>query len=258
MDVDKFVKEYQSDLAPPAPTIAPNTSLHRAVPIRAPAVGSDVGVPFLLALASAIVTFASVGIIALALSWSIGVPGVAAGVVLAVVWFWRLKNWESLLWATERITGVDINRDGEIGEPGPSRRTVQLEISSPDEPGSIRYLNIPDPLFAKLPGVALKLSAGTPFSEAAMTGKGRPLSRSEFHQLRDLFMGRGVVAWKDERHPTLGIEFTSYGKRVIRQMAELADSTADSTTPLRMRTPRGTKSLPAQSNRGAGEEWDDE
>jgi len=252
MDVDKFVKEYQSEIAPTAPTIAPGTSLRRDVPIRSPSVAADVGVPFLLALASATVTFAAVGIVAIALRWSVGVPAVAAALALFLVWFWRLMKWESLLWATERITGVDLDRDGEVGEPG--RRTVQLEISNADEPGSLRYLNIPDALFAKLPGVALKLAAGTPFSEGAMTGKGRPLSRSEFHQLRDLFMERGVVAWKDERHPTLGIEFTSYGKRVIRQMAEL------STTPPRMRTQRGTKSLPAQSSRGAGEEedWDDE
>jgi len=254
MDVDKFVKEYQSDLAPPAPTIAPGSSLQRDVPIRAPAVGADVGVPFLLALASAIVTFASVGIVALALSWSIGVPGVAAGVVLAAVWFWRLKNWESLLWATERITGVDINRDGEIGEPGPGRRTVQLEISSPDEPGSIRYLNIPDPLFAKLPEVAHRvIMSRTPFSQAAMTGKGRPLSRNEFNDLRDLFVARGVATWRDGEHPQRGIEFTPFGLSLMRKLIDNQDAAY-----VRMRTPRGTKSLPAQSSRGAGEEWDDE
>ena len=253
-DMDHVIEEIRHDLTPQVPPIAPGTSMKRAVPIRAPAVGADVGVPFLLALASALVTFCAVGIVAIAAHWSVGVPAIAASLALFLVWFWRLIKWESLLWATEELFNADFDRDGSVGEPGPSRRTVQLEITTPDEPGSIRYLNIPDALFAKLPGVALKLVAGTPFSEGAMTGKGRPLSRSEFHQLRDLFMERGVVAWKDERHPTLGIEFTIYGKRVIRQMAEL------STTPPRMRTQRGTKSLPVHGSRGAGEEegWEDE
>ena len=62
-NLDQTIREYRDSLAPPPPSIAPGTSLRRDVPIRAPAVGADVGVPFLLALASATVTFISVGVV---------------------------------------------------------------------------------------------------------------------------------------------------------------------------------------------------
>ena len=257
MDVDKFVKEYQSEIAPTAPTVAPGTSLRRDVPIRSPSVAADVGVPFLLALASATVTFAAVGIVAIALRWSVGVPAVAAALALFLVWFWRLMKWESLLWATERITGIDLDRDGAVGEPG--RRTVQLEIVRPDQPGMFQYLNMPEELFAKLPEVANRLiNSGTPFSQSAMTGKGRPLSRNEFNELRDLLVARGAAQWRDEDNPTRGVDLTPYGKAVMRKL--ITDSATDGTTHVRMRTQRGTKSLPAHGGRGAGEEedWDDE
>jgi len=254
MDVDKFVKEYQSEIAPTAPTVAPGTSLRRDVPIRAPSVAADVGVPFLLALASATVTFAAVGIVAIALRWSVGVPAVAAALALFFVWFWRLMKWESLLWATERITGVDIDRDGKVGEPG--RRTVQLEISNPEKPSGLQYLNVPEEMYPKLIEVASRvIMSSTPFSQATMTGKGRPLSRNEFNDLRDLFVARGVAVWRDENHPQRGIRFTPYGMSVMRRLLE-----KESAAYARMRTQRGTKSLPAHNSRGAGEEedWDHE
>ena len=80
-----------------------------------------------------------------------------------------------------------------------------------------------------------------------MSGGGRPLSKSEFHQLRDLFFARGLARWRNEQHPTQGIELTTYGKSVMRRVRE------ERTTHARIRTQGVPAALPA----GTVGEWDD-
>ena len=111
--------------------------------------------------------------------------------------------------------------------------------TNPDN-NNLQYLQLPEHLFDKLPMIAHLLTAGKPFSEGAMTGSGRPLSRSEFHQLRDVMFDRGLARWRDERYPTQGVELTGMGKSVMRKAAER-------TTHARIRTPRTPAALPSYS-----------
>lgn len=188
---------------------------------------------------------------ALLVCWGLKLPAdgalVAGGLVTstcALYAFWRI--WDDRIYmAIETITGRDWNDDGYIGAPQEGRM-VKIEISNPDD-NSLQYLQIPEVLFQKMPMIAHLLRAGKPFSEGAMSGSGRPLSRSEFHQLRDVMFDRGLAAWRDPEHPTLGVVLTVRGKGVMRQLAEL------STTPLRIPTQGSQKVLPA---RAVGE-WGD-
>ena len=124
--------------------------------------------------------------------------GLAGLLMIACVLFafWRFFA-DELYMAVEVITGQDWNHDGFIGAP-PEPRLVTLEITNPDN-NNLQYLQLPEHLFDKLPMIAHLLTAGKPFSEGAMTGSGRPLSRSEFHQLRDVMFDRGLARWRDER-----------------------------------------------------------
>jgi hypothetical protein len=165
--------------------------------------------------------------------------------VCALYAFWRV--WDDRIYmAIESITGHDWNQDGFVGEPPPPR-TVTIEITNPNN-NNLQFLQIPEPLFDKLPMIAYLLRAGKPFSEGAMCGSGRPLSRSEFHQLRDVMFDRGLATWRNPDHPTLGVILTAHGQSVMRRAEEL------STTPPRMSTQGSAKVLPA--NTGAGE-WGD-
>ena len=173
------------------------------------------------------------------------VGGLVILLILAINYFMQWKK--ELLWAFEKITGRDWNKDGFEGEPQ-KPRVVSIEITNPDD-NNLQYLQIPEALFQKLPMIALLMKAGKPFSEGAMTGTGRPLARSEFHQLRDILFERGLAAWRNPDHPTSGVELTVRGKGVMRQVAEL------STTPPRMRTQGSQKVLPANTD-GEGEYYD--
>jgi len=188
-----------------------------------------------------------VGIIVLAgtalICWGFQIPVrgalVAGGLVMstcALFAFWRV--WDDRIYMSiETIIGHDLDGDGFIGTPP---RMVNIEISNPND-NNLQYLQIPETLFEKLPMIAHLLRAGKPFSEGAMCGTGRPLSRSEFHSLRDVLFDRGLATWRNAEHPTLGVILTARGKSVMRQAEEL------STTPPRMRTPRQQKVLPREA-----------
>ena len=191
-----------------------------------------------IGLAAYIATFLiCLGIDELSVRWAAIVGGLTILIILAINYFMQWKM--ELLWAWENITGRDWNQDGFKGEPQEAR-VVQIEISNPDN-NNLQYLKIPEALFEKLPMIAHLLRAGKPFSEGAMCGSGRPLSRSEFHSLRDVLFDRGLATWRNAEHPTLGVILTARGKSVMRQAEEL------STTPPRMHTPRQQNVLPAQS-----------
>ena len=181
--------------------------------------------------------------ICLATGWNkAGALGVAGVVMIACVLFafWRTFA-DQIYMGIETITGHDLNNDGFVGAP-PEPQIVTIEITNPDN-NNLQYLQIPDDLFQKLPMIARMLKSGKPFSEGAMTGSGRPLSRAEFHRLRDVFFERGLARWRDEKYPTQGVELTPWGKSVMRQLYELPDRT----THVRMRTPREPAALPEYS-----------
>jgi hypothetical protein len=175
--------------------------------------------------------------------WGLKVPAagalVAGGLTMstcALFAFWRI--WEDRIYqGIETIIGHDLDGDGFVGQPP---RTVSIEISNPDN-NNLQYLQIPETLFEKLPMIAHLLRAGKPFSEGAMCGTGRPLSRSEFHSLRDVLFDRGLATWRNPEYPTRGVILTARGKSVMRQAEEL------STTQVRMRTPRQQKVLPREA-----------
>ena len=165
--------------------------------------------------------------------------GIASLIMLACMLFAFYRFFaDELYMAVEVITGQDLNDDGFIGPP-PEPRIVTLEITNPDN-NNLQYLQLPEHLYEKLPMIAHLLTAGKPFSEGAMTGSGRPLSRSEFHQLRDVMFDRGLARWRDERYPTQGVELTGMGKSVMRKAAER-------TTHARIRAPRTPAALPSYS-----------
>ena len=73
-----------------------------------------------------------------------------------------------------------------------------------------------------LTALARGLSAGKPFSEAEWTGTGKPFSRGEhgtFTKLREAFIDRGIMAWKDPEVPTLGMEPTKAGWALFRHLS---------------------------------------
>jgi len=109
---------------PPAETwqVAPGTEAERAAPSRAANLASDLLVP----LGQALVTGGLLAGLAvfllgeLAPGWDVNRWKVWAALALgisAVAWLLLLGQTRRLLWSLERVTGLDLDRDGQAGEP---------------------------------------------------------------------------------------------------------------------------------------------
>lgn len=127
-------------------------------------------------------------------------------------WPERLEIYDALLWV-EEITGMDIDGDGEIGEPPANR--VEVEIQEKGIPREIDTLDI-DPL--KLRELArLVVLGGESFSErtAAKAGMSRD---EEWVPLRNKLVDRRWAAWKVPGSPTQGVTLKPKGEAILEAL----------------------------------------
>ena len=130
-------------------------------------------------------------------------------------WQWadRSNYYDGLLWAAERLTGLDINGDDQIGQP-----TIRAEVKvgrnwkyaalphDPDNPGSLTDF------------VRDVEKRTVTFSEegAIQSGYGKTL----FKKLRDGLIKDNFAYWKDEDNHRLGLVFTPSGRALMRSIAD--------------------------------------
>lgn len=127
-------------------------------------------------------------------------------------WPERLEIYDALLWI-EEVTGIDIDGDGEVGEPTANR--VEVEIQEKGIPREIDTLDI-DPL--KLRELArLIVLEGRSFSErtAAEAGMSRD---EEWIPLRDKLVSRRWAAWKVLGSPTQGVTLKPKGEAILEAL----------------------------------------
>ena len=193
------------------------TSFYRPDPLR-----DGVAVPGL----QAAITGAVCGLAALAITaWfelpAWGIAGTVAAVATAGAWLSYRGRWQ---WLLERITGADLNADGYIGKPEPQQAPalsapIRVEVSR-DEGRAVDFIDLPYP--EKLPALAAGLLAGRQFAQTSWVGAGQLFSRSEFDQVRDTMIERGLAAWKNPEAKAQGVTLTAAGRAVMRRLANLS------------------------------------
>ena len=121
-------------------------------------------------------------------------------------------------WLIEKIAGADLNKDGFIGRPEPPApaESVRIELIQ-DQGRKGDYIDLPYP--DKLPALAAGLLAGRTFNQTAWTGRVGIFSRSEFDQVRDTLIERGLACWKNPEARAQGVELTGAGRAVMRRLA---------------------------------------
>lgn len=226
-------RPYRSDAAT-IPLSQPGLS--RDVPTNLPSIDTHVKIPFRQTVISGLLD-APIGI-AIGLGIGLGVAGMAdaasqdsftlAAYILitgtggaiggAVAFCWtargewpkRLREYDALLWV-EEITGLDLNGDGEIGEPTESE-TLKIEIH--DQSGRTRLLlelNTDRERFSELARLVMVVNEG--FSEE--TAKKAGYTRKEWEEIRDNLIDLGVAAWKDKKHHKQGCYLREDGYRIF-------------------------------------------
>jgi hypothetical protein len=142
-----------------------------------------------------------------------------------IAWFFFVNEWRAMVWQTENFLHRDIDGDGYQGQPAPPQ-TVRVEMLRDAVDGPYPQTQIAELPTSKekMTDLARGVLGGTPFSEPQWSGAGALFSRNEFRQVRDVFLSRGWVRWKDDRYPQQGLELSPAGKAVMRTFASEAHS----------------------------------
>jgi hypothetical protein len=171
-----------------------------------------------------------VGLAVVGLAWAGGAAKVWLwGVVSwtlcqAAAWLWLLSRWASLIIPLERLTGWDLNRDGQIGEALPPP-FVKIILDQPLPGGNDHSIiaNVPC-VQSKLIELASGIMRGEPLSEEAWCGSGKPFSKDEFKAVRAELVKRKMLAWRNPSAPAQGLIVTMAGLAAFRYFSSLSSS----------------------------------
>ena len=180
-----------------------------------------VGIP----LVQSIVTGTLCAMTATALCWALEWPeagkiGIVGGLLVTTgMWGMSLRGWMRRI---ERVLGVDLNGDGYIGTP-PQAYTeppapIRVEVQS-EQGRHTDILDLPaEP--EKLKQLGAALAAGETFTVARWTGPAGLFSRSQYEQLRQEFINRGILRQAGQA-ANQGYCLSSKGRAVMRGFASM-------------------------------------
>jgi hypothetical protein len=156
--------------------------------------------------------------------FALGGIGLIGGV--AYTWFGRAGHYDALLWRVEEITGLDINRDGDVGEP--LERRVTLEVFHKDERGSVIRTQIPElhrditlDLFARW---CVNIAGGwREIKEDDWVGRGKPFNKTAYREMLATLAEIGVIK-KDGDHTNAKWVVTPGQAHTLGRWAQLCEA----------------------------------
>lgn len=170
-------------------------------PARPPSFESDVLVPSVQAAFTAIAAAICAGVLAWALGWHVRAVAVTFGLVLAGAWLWRMRVADGLLWEVERLTGRDVNHDGQIGRPGlpvlvnPWQARQEVTRAQVDEDAQHERQEL-------VAFVHRCYTVGC--SEGAHGVKASGPDRETYVKHRDVLLSLGIAQWRNVDRPRAG------------------------------------------------------
>lgn len=149
------------------------------------------------------------GTVAMLAGASFWTYGLLAGSISGLLAWWAaLASWRDAIYATSPPL-----------QPA-AVETVRLQVLDLDSPQQAwgAWLNLPiQPEAAK--EALILLASGKDLSMGALTGRGNPLSRSEFVALRDALIDAGLAYWINPRSHSQGCGLSVGGRAVLRRYA---------------------------------------
>lgn len=189
-------------------------SAREYAPRRWPGVTPDVVTPLL----QAVVTGLLLAMIATGVLWGVfelafaQTFGVSFCVSVTLAWFWRLGVVTETLWDVEERTGLDLDRDGVVGRPGP--QTVRLEIVRGNHTQYVDIDGLEDS--RRLRTLAI-LALTNRLSERAVNRE-FGWSRDRWVGVRDGLVERKWAKWDGDPGSTQGIIFTDEGREIMQEV----------------------------------------
>lgn len=164
---------------------------------------------------------AALGVIASLAGWPKPWAWAGAGFVLFSALAWLLLMGRSLR-VIEQALGVDIDRDGFIGQPlivSGAPLVDRVELQQADGLAGER-LTLPVNR-EQMIAASVAMVEGANFGHN-LSGPGQPFSRSDFESLRDLLIRRGYAKWVSTHARNRGVYLTGKGQALVKGYASLA------------------------------------
>jgi len=200
--------------------IAAGAEYERRRPSRPATLESDVFVPGLQALITGVTAGVCVGTLVAVADWphlaaTIGM-GVAAG-AMGATWLVLLGTHRKLLWEIERVSGMDWDQDGMVGEPPPPPPMTKVEIVS-ERGRRYRYVDVPlnDAELRSLADAVLRRGVG--FARRALAASDALIGEKYGDVMRAMLKG-GLLRERGGG-PNSGVELTPAGRAFLRQYLE--------------------------------------
>jgi len=137
---------YQEQQAQPmamgatiAGSLPAGATWERREPSRTAEMSGDVLVP----LAQSGVTAVVGGVVGLLVAGPVA-AGVAGGLAFGASWLLLLADHRRALWMVEKISGVDLDNDGQVGDPGQAKRVRVEVVENNGRQARILYVDLPD------------------------------------------------------------------------------------------------------------------
>lgn len=180
---------------------APAMTWEKRTAQRTPGMESDVRVPIAQATMTAIAIGIMAGCCAWVLEWPMRTVAFIFGTTLAISWLWRLRLADSLLWATETLTGhvgpqnaaPRVGRAFTLANPAEARTDAQRDTRTVEHEAAKAEL---------LAFVHRCYTVGT--SEGSHGVKASGPDRQAYVRQRDVLFSLGIAAWKNPERPRAG------------------------------------------------------
>lgn len=183
--------------------------VERSVPVGGP---STIGAVVAFALASGVVVFAGVGLLAWALAWTVKVALGLAGCAVLLAWLWVGARIGSLWFATESVATAqppDVT----------PRPAVEVTLHDVDR-GRWAFGQLPgEP--RQLATLARGVLAGRSLSYRNWSGGGNLFTEAAFAALMGELTTRGLARPRRDGSPRGGVELTRGGRLVFEQLTTL-------------------------------------
>ena len=142
--------------------------------------------------------------------WRVWLATVVCFFLLAsgISWFLLFFKDRKLLWKTEEALGLDLNRDGKVGEP----EIVRGEITDRDRRQKIN-VEFPFPNDRLRAVAQAALRGGAAFSRRGLSDV---ITESQFHTLQQEFLKRGLCYWKNPESEQQGVDLSPGGRAFLR------------------------------------------
>lgn len=148
------------------------------------------------------------------------------------VWVFSIRRWFKLTdWLpyVEKVTNIDINRDGQIGKPvstEPKRMTITVRDVRDGMFLRMNHYELPASE-EQVHAFALGIGQGLSLAEANWIGPSNPFARDEYRAFRGELIRRRWVELASHKSMNQGFQMTRAGLAVMREIAKANSPTLD-------------------------------